>query len=363
MFSSMGQAQHARRGILLTFIIALCSLAAGPGDFQQAVTPRQWDFPRDHGRHDGFKLEWWYFTGNIHDSAGHRFGYQLTFFRSAMAPEKPDRASPWAMNDLYFAHAAVSDIDSKKFLYKDRLERSRPGLAWSSDQTMDVSLLDWSAKMTDGKIYLKCNEKDFSIDLVCSQGRGPVLEGPGGVNVKGHEQGQASYYYSITRLKTAGTLTMNAQVVHVEGLSWMDHEFSSDALATNQVGWDWMGLQLDDGADLMIYRMRDRNGSTDYLSGTEISNEGQPHYLSDAQIHIKGDLPWKSAASGADYPQRWNIAIAGRSPLVVTSDMPGQELLTNASTKVDYFEGAATVRNESGKHLGQGYLEMTGYAK
>jgi predicted secreted hydrolase len=276
----------------------------------------------------------------MHDSSGRVFGYQLTFFRTAFAPDKAARSSPWGMNDLYFAHAAITDIAGKQFVFKDRLERARPGLASASDQAMDVSLLDWSAKMNDKAIELRCPETDFAIDLTCTDGRGPVLEGPGGVNVKGHEPGQASYYYSMTRLKTVGTLTIKGKLFHVDGLSWMDHEFSSDALAKNQVGWDWMGLQLDDGTDLMVYRMRDKNGSTDYLSGTRIT---------------------KSDTSGASYPQRWKLSVGDQAPLVITSDLPGQELITTASTKVTYFEGSATVRDEHGRHLGAGYLEMTGY--
>ncbi len=347
---------------LLLILMCFATLAAGD-DFKQAVLPRDWSFPRDHGRHDGFKLEWWYFTGNLRDSSGRPFGYQLTFFRSAFKPTAATRPSPWGMNDIYFAHAAISDIAGKTFLYKDRLERARPGLAFSSDQTMEVALLDWSCKLQDGKIHLSANEKDFAMDLDCSDGRGPVLEGPGGVNVKGHEPGQASYYYSMTRLKTTGVLTVQGQKFTVDGLSWMDHEFSSDALAKNQVGWDWMGLQLRDGTDLMIYRMRDDKGNTDYLSGTQISVDGKPRYLSQQQLSIAGDLPWKSQASGASYPQRWKVSVAGQPAMIVTSEMPGQELITTSSTKVTYFEGAASVNDDAGRSIGEGYLEMTGYTR
>jgi predicted secreted hydrolase len=343
-------------------------LAAGPAtepavQFNRAIAPREWSFPRDHGRHDGFKLEWWYFTGNLHDSSGRKFGYQLTFFRSAFAPAATPRSSAWAMNDIYFAHAAISDIAANRFHFKDRLERARPGLAFSSDETMDVSLLDWSAKLDAETIELKSTEKDFAIDLQCDQGGGPILEGPGGVNAKGREPGQASYYYSMTRLKTAGMLKLNGQSFHVNGLSWMDHEFSSDAMAKNQVGWDWMGLQLNDGSDLMIYRMRSKDGSSDYLSGTRITADGRAHFLSQDQLTITGSSPWKSATSGAEYPQKWSVAVAGYPTLLVSSEMPEQELITTASTKVDYFEGAASVTTVDGKPAGEGYLEMTGYAK
>src|SRR5207247_829402 len=141
----------------------------------QALRPREWSFPRDHGRHDGFKIEWWYFTGNLHDSTGHRFGYQLTFFRSAFVANAIDRPSPWGMSDIYFAHAAVSDIDGRQFVFKDRLERGRASLAAASDQTLDVLLLDWLAKLQDSHIQLHTSEKGMGIDLTCTEGRGPIL--------------------------------------------------------------------------------------------------------------------------------------------------------------------------------------------
>jgi predicted secreted hydrolase len=329
--------------------------------FLEALGPRQWSFPRDHGRHDGFKIEWWYFTGNLHDSAGHRFGYQLTFFRSTFVAKTIERDSPWAMKDLYFAHAAISDIDDKTFVFKDRLERGRPGLAAASDQTLDVTLLDWYTKLQDNQIKLHADEKDFAIDLTCSDGRGPILQGPGGVNAKGREPGQASYYYSMTRLRTSGTLSVAGRNFAVEGFSWMDHEFSSNALSDNQVGWDWMGLQLDDGTDLMVYRLRNKSGATDYLSGTRVTTDGVPHYLSDRQLTIDGSDSWTSPKSGGVYPQRWSIRCDGLPPMVVQSEMPGQELITSDSTDVTYFEGASDVLDEHGRHIGSGYLEMTGY--
>lgn len=345
-------------------LLAICGATpTTQPNFNRAIGPRDWQFPRDHGRHDRFKLEWWYFTGNLHDAAGKKFGYQLTFFRSAFSPGATSRPSAWGMSDIYFAHAAISDLDSKKFVFKDRLERARPGLAFASDQTMDVSLLDWSAKLDGDVISLSSTEKDFGLSLRCQLGRGPILQGPGGVNAKWREPGEASYYYSMTRLNTSGTLTIAGKPFTVDGQSWMDHEFSSDPMASNQIGWDWMGLQLNDGTDLMIYRMRSNDGSADYLSGTRITADAQPHYLSDHQLKITGSDVWTSPATGGKYPQKWLVNIEGHPPLTVISEMPGQELITTASTKVTYFEGAAEVRDEAGKSVGEGYLEMTGYAK
>ncbi len=336
---------------------------AGEPQYLEARSSRAWSFPRDHGRHDGFKTEWWYFTGNLRGANGQRFGYQLTFFRTALAPAAVARPSPWAATDLYFAHAAISDIDANRFLVGDRLERGRAGIAVASDRTLDVSLLDWSARAEPDGIHLRAHHKDLDIDLRCTGGTGPVLQGPGGVNTKGPEPGQASYYYSMTRLQTTGRLAISGTSFDVTGQSWMDHEFSSNALGKQQVGWDWMGLQMDDGTGLMIYRLRDASGASDYLSGTRIGSDGTPHYLTADEIQLASSRSWKSPRTGGSYPREWKVKIAGTAPLTVRTLMPNQELTTENSTKVNYYEGAAQVLDEAGKEVGAGYLEMTGYAK
>ena len=355
-----------RIAILLIVLFALpCRPARGETSstgFDQALGPREWNFPRDHGRHDGFKTEWWYFTGNLNDPGGRPFGYQLTFFRTAFVARAATRPSPWAMKDLYFAHAAISDVGGRNFVFKDRLERGRPGLAWASDNHLDVQLLDWTAKLDTKSIALRASETGFAIDLKLEDGRGPVLQGPGGVNLKGREPGQASYYYSMTRLKTSGSLTVGGQKFSVTGQSWMDHEFSSNSLSPDQTGWDWMGLQLSDGSDLMIYRLRGKSAGSDYLSGTRITPDARPHYLSASDISLTPSEPWSSPASGGAYPQSWTVKCAGLPDLTVRSAFPGQELITSTSTKVTYFEGAASVTDAAGKPAGAGYLEMTGYA-
>jgi predicted secreted hydrolase len=348
--------------LFVSFVDPFFSSPLRGSEFLQAVHPRDWSFPRDHGRHDGFKTEWWYFTGNLRDSNGREFGYQLTFFRTAFAAQPTTRPSPWALSDLYFAHAAISDVADQKFIFKDRLERGRPGLAWASDKTLDVSLLDWSAQMKGDRIELRADEPGLKIELTCGPGRGPILQGPGGVNLKGREPGQASYYYSMTRLPTSGALAVEGHSYQVTGLSWMDHEFSSNALGAGQVGWDWMGLQLFDGTDLMIYRLRNKQGGTDYLSGTRITPDGKPHYLTAAEIHLQGSHNWTSPSSRAAYPQQWQLNVKGMPDMMVTSAMPGQELITASSTNVTYFEGAAQVSDVDGRPEGAGYLEMTGYA-
>ncbi|MDB5304283.1 MAG: hydroxyneurosporene synthase, partial [Phycisphaerales bacterium] len=228
---------------------------------------------------------------------------------------------------------------------------------------LDVMLLDWSMRKTPDGIVLQASEPGFGIDLKCGEGRGPVLQGPGGVNAKGRQRGQASYYYSMTRIPSEGSLKIGGKQSHVTGLSWMDHEFSSNALAANQSGWDWMGLHLATGDDLMLYRLRDRAGGADYVSGTRITPDGVPHYLASTDITMEDAKPWKSPTTGATYPQEWKIKCAGMPGLTVHSEMPGQELITKNSTDVDYFEGAARVIDDQGRPAGEGYLEMTGYVK
>jgi predicted secreted hydrolase len=351
--------------LLLLLCGTVAAIAEPPApQFAQALAPREWTFPRDHGRHDGFKTEWWYFTGNLREcGTGRVFGYQLTFFRSAFVPRATTRPSPWGMTDLYFAHAAASDVDGKHFLYADRLGRARDGLSSASDRSLDVVLKDWSVK-TDGDAFrLVGVDARFALDLTAGQGRGPILQGPGGLNPKGTKPGQASYYYSMPRMPTSGTLTLDGRSFTVEGLSWMDHEFSSNALADNQAGWDWLALTLADGRDLMIYRLRDKSGRTDYLSGTLVDAPGKVTYLPVEQIELTSSLPWKSPASGASYPQRWQLKVAGIAPLTIQTRLDDQELQTPNSTDVTYYEGTVGVTDDRGAAVGEGYLEMTGYAK
>jgi predicted secreted hydrolase len=332
--------------------------------FRQALHAREWSFPKDHGRHDGFKTEWWYFTGHLRERAtGRQFGYQLTFFRSAFVPTATTRPSAWAMKDLYFAHAAVSDVAGERFVYADRLSRGREKLAMAAEGSLDVVLKDWSVATTPGGWKLKAKQgAAFTIELNVAPGRGPILQGPGGVNAKGTAAGQASYYYSMTRLPTSGTITVDGRAYDVAGESWMDHEFSSNSLGENQAGWDWLAINLADGTDLMIYRLRDRSGRTDYLSGTRVDADGRARFLSAAEIELKPSKLWTSAASGAAYPQRWDVRVRGLPALVVRTRFANQELRTPESTDVTYYEGAAAVEDESGKEIGKAYVEMTGYA-
>ncbi len=257
--------------------------------YQQALAARDWSFPRDHGRHDGFRIEWWYFTGNLTDDSGRRFGYQLTFFRSLLSPDSPKRDSPWAASDLYFAHAAIADVQDKQFYFHDTLSRGRAGLADASDQTMDVTLKDWFAKLDKGIVHLKAATADFSMDLNCAAEK-PILQGPGGLSQKGLAPGQASYYYSMPRMTTTGTITIKGKRYTLTGLTWFDHEFSSNLLSDNQTGWDWISLQLLDGRSLMVYRLRNKDG-TDTRFGSLAAADGAVKYLTQNEIEPHSRRP------------------------------------------------------------------------
>jgi len=368
------QARIPRRSLLrLAAASPLLALVPSAGqafsatdDYLRALAPREWSFPRDHGQHPGFKTEWWYFTGHLRTAAGRIFGYQLTFFRTALTPNPAPRPSPWAATDLFLAHAAISDVQAQSLLYAERLGRGRTGYAAASDSTLDLQLKDWSIKPVPGnnwRLLAADRAKQFALDLTLPfASRPPVLQGPGGLNPKGNATGQASYYYSVTRLPTSGTLTLANTRHQVTGQSWMDHEFASNSLAADQVGWDWLALNLAAGEDVMLYRLRSNSNQTDYLSGTLISKDGQATYLTAGEIGFTPVGEWKSS-SGTAYPAKWSVKVKGLAEMTIRPRMADQELQTPESTDVTYYEGAVEAVGARGEAVGEGYLEMTGYAK
>ncbi len=236
---------------------------AAPADlngFARAEGPRPLVFPDDHGPHDDFQTEWWYFTGNLTAESGEQFGYQLTFFRRALAPpaDRVARDSTWAAEQVYLAHFALTDVADGKHVAFERLARGAAGLAGAQAAPFRVWLEDWAVSAVgDGSlsdigapVHLSATEGDTSLDLTLRNGKPPVLQGDRGYSRKGPEPGNASYYYSLTRLATEGTVAVGGQTYQVQGASWMDHEFSTSALGPEQVGWDWFSLQLDDGTEL-----------------------------------------------------------------------------------------------------------------
>jgi predicted secreted hydrolase len=321
-------------------------------------------FPRDHGSHPEFKLEWWYYTGNLRSADGHEFGYELTFFRTGM-DRFFENASAWHIRDLYMAHFAVTDITDKKFYYFEKLSRAGPGISGADIGTLNVWNQSWSARLEGNAMKLLANAGEVAIELSLDSKKRPALHGANGISQKAEGAGHASHYYSMTRLGTNGKLRIGAKTIQVSGESWMDHEFGTNQLTENQAGWDWFSIQLDNGTDLMLYRLRNRDGSLDpYSSGTVIDQNSKTQPLRFAEFVATPGRQWKSAKTGASYPIEWTIALPGRgTELQLVPSVDNQELVTTRSTGIAYWEGAVQISGTwEGKPVkGKGYLELTGY--
>jgi predicted secreted hydrolase len=376
--------------------IALCALAlgcqrrhdaAGPplsptqalggadtAGFARAEAPRSFAFPADHGPHPEFRSEWWYFTGQLVTGDGKRhFGYQLTIFRQALAPEIPARASAWATRQVYLGHLALADLDGGRFLAFERTAREGLGLAGATATPLHVWVEDWDiAASSDGaRLELRARglpdgvaataPVTLALEVDLAAGRGPVLQGERGLSRKGPELGNASYYYSYTRLPTRGDLQVGEGRFSVTGDSWLDREWSTSALGPELAGWDWLSLSLDDGRDLMVYRLRRRDGTaTDESRATLIAADRSTRLFDAAAFRFEG-AGTRRSPGGARYPAAFHLAIPGeRLTLEVTPLLPDQELRLGFR----YWEGAVVARGLLGEVplAGRGYLELTGYA-
>jgi predicted secreted hydrolase len=336
------------------------------GGFARATAPRAFRFPDDHGQHPEFRHEWWYFTGNLRTPGGRRFGYQLTFFRFAMSPDPPARVSRWATNQAYMAHFAITDAQGNRFRHFERTGRGALGLAGATARPLRVWLDDWSVEGVEAStlpIRLRATEDEASLDLVLDTTRPIVLQGDRGLSRKSAASGNASYYYSMTRLGTRGSLRIEGVSFPVEGNSWLDREWGTSSLEKGQDGWDWFALQLSDGRDLMFYRLHRGDGVTDpFSAGTLVLPDGSVRPLSPDNVRIETLGYWKSPESGARYPSRWRMLLPSEGlELEVVPRIADQELRTS----VRYWEGAVGVRGTSrGEPVeGDGYVELTGYGE
>ena len=292
------------------------ALGAAPAEgFARAVAPRPFAFPADHGPHPAFRSEWWYWTGNLRETGGggRRFGFQLTFFRTALAPTVTPRRSAWGARDVYMAHLALTDVDAGGFHARDRWARAALELAGATGDPLRVWLGDWIAEgvAPDGwPVRLRAGDGEVRIDLALARGKPPVLHGELGLSRKSAEPGNASYYYSLTRMPVSGEIEVGGRTFAVEGLGWMDREWSTSALAPDQVGWDWFALQLDDGRELMLYRLRERAGGVAAESqGTLIAADGTTRTLDRDAVEVLVLDQWRSPRTGARYPAAWRLRV------------------------------------------------------
>jgi predicted secreted hydrolase len=342
----------------------LGNICTAEEEWREAAPGYQFAFPRDHAAHPDYRIEWWYYTGNVETSAGRRFGYQLTFFRTGVALT-PDNPSRWAVRDLYMAHFALSDLENQKFYSFERLARA--GVGWAGADTTQYRVWNetWEARLDGETHVLTAADAGFRLQLSLVPEKPPVIHGVDGVSQKGASAGNASHYYSLTRLHTRGQLTLDNETFPVTGLSWMDHEFGTSFLEREQVGWDWFSLQLHDGRELMLFQLRRADSSVDpHSSGTLIDANGHTTPIRFGEFSLTARQPWRSLTTGAEYPTVWELTAPRVGlQLLVRAASSDQELRTNASTGVTYWEGSVNVSEKSDPRLiGHGYLEMTGYA-
>jgi predicted secreted hydrolase len=337
--------------------------------FSIATAPYEYRFPRDHYAHDAYQTEWWYFTGHVRSQDGRRFGFELTFFRIGLEPHayrsEPGR-SRWRAAQLYPAHFAITDEARRQFVYSETFARDALGQGVASQSALDVRANAWSLTGTGGErpqMHLVARSNDAALDLHVVSHKPPAIHGIGGISRKGPCRSCASHYYSFTRLATSGTLTVGGRSFIVEGVSWMDHEFGSDQLQPDQSGWDWFSIQLDDGREIMLYHLRQRNGdTTPESSGSLIAASGGVRYLPLRAFSIQSLSSWRSPHTRASYPASWRVHVDGvEGDLLISPVLDDQELVD--ATGTTYWEGAADVLDAAGRrHLGVAYVELTGYA-
>jgi predicted secreted hydrolase len=337
-----------------------------PSEFERAEAPRVFDFPADHGAHPGFRSEWWYFTGNLAAADGRHFGFQLTFFRFALAPGAAERASAWATNQAWMAHLTVTDSAGRRFHVAERLARGALGLAGAEAAPFRVWLGDWEATAagSGADIYplrLTARDEAIAIDLTLTTAKPLVLQGENGWDRKGPEPGNASYYYSYTRLIARGHINIGGAAVDVSGSAWMDREWGSSALGPDLSGWDWCALQLSDGSELMLYRLRHKDGRASAFSKAAlIRPNGERRSYAAGEFAFEPRRWWTSPRTKVKYPVAWSIELpAEELSLKIDPRLDDQEL----DLTVRYWEGAvsASGRARSGALRAEGYLELAGY--
>ena len=335
-------------------------------DWQVAEPGWQYEFPRDHHLHEKFKTEWWYYTGNLTNDRGRRFGYELTFFRQGIRPvtERGATTSRFVVDDLKFAHFSVTDAAGKKFLYHQKVSRGSFGEAGFDEKDRLAWIDSWNLTMNgDGSFDLAAAAPDAAIQLHLVPQKQPVIHGQGGISQKAVGDGHASHYYSITRLATTGRVRAGDGDFAVTGESWFDHEWATNQLAPGQAGWNWISAQFDDQSELMLYQMRLTNGAIDPVSsGTFVRADGNSVPLTSADFQMKPETFWQSDKTTARYPIGWRIAVLKEQlAFTLRPVMPNQEL---ALDPLIYWEGAFDLEGtRGGKPIhGRGYLELTGYA-
>jgi predicted secreted hydrolase len=326
--------------------------------FLQAEGTRTFSFPADHGPHPGYRNEWWYITGNLLARDGRRFGYQLTYFYMALHPgETARQGNPWEADRVWMAHLALTDAENGRHWSAERFSRDNPGLAGATSES--VWLDDWQLNIGGEGQPWQLNARDADsasglVDFTLLPLKPPVLQGVDGLSRKNAGAGNASWYYSISRMQTSGILLVDGEPLQVNGQSWLDREWSTSVLADSQSGWNWFSLQLDDGEEIMYYQLLDTRGNPGgFSSGTRTDAGGEQHRISAADIQLTPVSSW-TGPDGLHYPTVWQMQTGERN-LRLEAVVENQFM----DTLIPYWEGAVDIRDETtGELLGYGYLEM-----
>jgi predicted secreted hydrolase len=354
----------------------------------RALSERALNFPRDHGAHTDHRTEWWYITGYA-SSGGRDVGYQVTFFRSRIEATQ-GMQSQFAAKQLLFAHAAVTDVQGKKLLHDQRIARAGFGIAQAAEPDTHITLRDWQLlrNATTGAYQANIKARDFSIDLQFAPQQPLLLQGKNGLSRKGPDEKQASYYYSQPQLQASGSVTIGGQRITLaptaaprdqaatstttqaaantppSSAAWLDHEWSQELLHPEAVGWDWIGMNLFDGSALTAFQLRKKDGRALWTGGSfrATSSSGLQTFIAQpGEVQFQAIKGWTSPVTGAKYPIQWLV----RTPAdyyTVKAVIPNQELDSRGSTGTIYWEGLSDLFDSNDKHVGRGYLEMTGYA-
>jgi len=337
------------------------------GNFKKAVEKIKFEFPSDLGSHPEFRTEWWYYTGNLTGENGEEFGYQFTIFRTALTADTIDRDSEFGTNQIFMGHFTITDISNNKFYYYERFSRGAAGLAGADAEPFKVNLESYKIQVTGKsdfifpKVKIIAKEDNNEIQLELTPEKQIVYQGEEGLSRKGKGEGNASYYYSVTRILTEGFVIINGVKYNVKGNSWLDREWSTSALSEEQVGWDWFSIQLSNNTDIMYYNLRRKDGTADeYSKGSIIGKNGEKENISREEINLRVIDYWESD-EGKKYPSGWILKIPSKNTeLRITPAIKNQEL----KLSVRYWEGSVRIEGifDGVQVNGKGYAELTGYS-
>ena len=350
-----------RRLLIITWLLLICAAAASDVVYPPVTDAYRVQLPLDEGAHPQFRTEWWYVTGWLERETGEPLGFQITFFRTRPGTQE-ENPSKFAARQVLFAHAALSDPSRGRLLLGERAARAGFGLARAAEGTLDVAIDDWSLRKTNANIYRAvANAEEFSLDLAFESRQPPLLNGKSGYSQKGTDPLNASYYYSVPQLAVSGSIVVGKERIAVKGSAWLDHEWSTAFLDPQADGWDWIGLNMENGGALMASRIRRADGSALWSFATMLeSKDSAPRTFSANEIEWIPGRTWRSARTGITYPVEWRVRVGDRELRLVPL-MDDQESDTRSSTGTIYWEGAVRALDVNNRVVGRGYLELTGY--